>query len=300
MSRPRPSRTALKIARFMVLLDAQPRLAGVLPPGAALAAEALLTASGAVRPAHVAMMRRPGVIRFARATEVLTGRGQILWFGVRKRFVADAVEAAIAGGARQLLVVGAGFDPLAALVARANPDVTCVEIDAPATAEPKRVGLAGAGLLRDNLCPLSADLARRSLAEVLPSTWRCDLPSVVVAEGLLMYLDLAAVRRFFADIRRITAVGSRVVFTSVTADERGEPRLLLPLDRLMRVMLRLAGEPIRWGVRPDLLPAFLADQGYRLRDQPDEPELRRRYLAPLGAADEPLQPADYLTVAETV
>lgn len=65
------------------------------------------------------------------ASIALTGRGQILWFGVRKRFIADAVDAAIADGASQLLVVGAGFDPLAALVARRHPHVTCVELDAP-------------------------------------------------------------------------------------------------------------------------------------------------------------------------
>jgi len=293
-----PSRTALKIARFIVMLAAQPRLAGVLPTDAARTIEQILLASGAVRPAHVTMMRRPGVIRFARMMEALTGRGQILWFGVRKRFIADAVDAAIADGASQLLVVGAGFDPLAALVARRHPHVTCVELDTPATAEPKRRGLAGADALQVNLHPLSADLARQPLADVLPPSWRRDARTIVVAEGLLMYLDRAAVQQFFTAIRQLTGPGSRVAFTCIDADERGNPRLLIPLSPLVRPLLRLAGEPLRWGIRPAALPAFLADLGYHTLDRPGLDELRQRYLVPLGIPDEPLSPADYPVLAE--
>lgn len=298
MVSPHPSRTALKIARFMLMLDAQPRLAAVLPDEAASTIESILLASRAIGPALVRMMRHPGVLRFARITEALTGRGQLLWFGVRKRWIADTVEAAIAGGATQLLVVGAGFDPLAALVARRYPHMTCVELDMPATAEPKRAGLAGAGLLRANLHALSADLSRQPIDAVLPAAWRPDARSVFVAEGLLMYLDVAAVQVFFADVRRLAAPGSRLAFTCADADEQGNPRLLLPLDRLARLALRLAGEPIRWGIRPTALPPFLADQGMRCLDQPDLTELRRRYLNPLGLPNEPLQPADYLVLAE--
>src|SRR5688500_3712145 len=180
----RPSRTALKIARFMILIDAVPRFAGLLPPGAAATAESILRASGAVPARRIDVLRKPWLLRFYERTEALLGRGQLLWFGLRKRVLADAVDDAIADGARQLLVVGAGFDPLAANVARAHPDVLCVEIDAPATATPKAAGLRGAGLERPNLRVCAADLAREPLAQVLATTpWDTRARSVVVAEG---------------------------------------------------------------------------------------------------------------------
>jgi methyltransferase (TIGR00027 family) len=293
-----PSRTALKIARFMLLLDSVPQYAPLLPQGAATTVEALLRASGAVRHRHLDMMRKPSTYRFYRVVEGLLGRGQLLWFGVRKRWFADAVEAAIADGATQLLVVGAGFDPNAALVARRHPHVTCVEIDAPATAEPKRVGLAGAALTRDNLHVCAADLSQKPLAEALRETpWRTDARSVVVAEGLLMYLDAVSVARFFAAVRECTGPASRLACSMMDGDARNTPHVGT-LDWPLRLALKLVGEPLRWGLAPASVPTYAAEVGWRVLDQPDEPALRERLLAPIGLRDEPLLPYEHLALLE--
>jgi methyltransferase (TIGR00027 family) len=294
-----PSRTAKKIARFILLIDAVPRLVGVLPPGAAQTAERILRASGAFRTREIEMMRAAWTQRFyARAERWLGGRGQLLWFGLRKRFVADEVQAAIEAGATQLLVVGAGFDPLAALIARRHPRVTCVEIDAPATAEPKRRGLAGAGLARDNLRVCAADLAKRPLAEVLAETpWDPAARSVVVAEGLLMYLDAATVAGFLAAIRGCTGAGSRLACTSLYGDADGTPRLVT-LDGPTKWALRLAGEPLLWGALPAAVPAVAAGAGWRVRAQAEAGDLQARYLAPIGLASEPVAPYEHLALLE--
>jgi methyltransferase (TIGR00027 family) len=298
MATAKPSRTAKKIARFLLLLDAIPRFARLLPEASASTAEAILRASGALRPVELDMMRSRWGLRLYEAAEALTGRGQVLWFGLRKRWLAEAVEAAVADGATQLLVVGAGFDPLATLVAGRHPGVLCVEVDAPATAEPKRAGLRGAGLERPNLHVVAADLAARSLDDVLRETpWRADARSVVVAEGLLMYLRASEVTDFFAAVRRCAGDGSRLAFTSVGGDDEGHPRLGV-MDRPIRLALRLAGEPMRWGIPPERVRAFVEGAGYALRDQPDLAALRVRFLAPLGLRDELVSPYEHLALAE--
>ncbi|MGK4006886.1 SAM-dependent methyltransferase [Sorangium sp. So ce1036] len=301
MSHERPSRTARKIARLVILIDAVPRLAGLLPEGEAAMVEAILHGSGVVSRREIALMRSPWGRRLYRVSEALTVRGQLVWLGLRKRWVADAVSEAIAAGATQLLVVGAGLDALAALVARRHPGVTCVEIDAPATAEPKRAGLRAAGAERDSLHLCAADLSTRPLAEALRATpWRSDARSVVVAEGLLMYLDAAVVRGLLAAVRGCAGPGSRLAFSSIFADDAGRPRVggVGVLDRPMRAALRLAGEPMRWGIRPEAVRAFVEPAGYRVLEQPDLAALRRRYLAPLGLADEPVAPYEHLVLAE--
>ncbi|MDI1443063.1 SAM-dependent methyltransferase [Polyangium sp. 6x1] len=298
MSHERTSLTAKKIARFLLLIDSVPRFAGLLPADAATTAEAILRASGAIPRRDIDMMRAPWTQRFYEMAEVLTARGQLLWFGLRKRWMADAVEEAIAAGATQLLVVGAGFDPLATMVARRHPEVTCVEVDAPATAGPKRAGVLGAGLERTNLHLCAADLSKRSLGEVLRETpWRSDARSVVVAEGLLMYLDAKDVKAFFRTVHAHTGKGSRVAFSYLNGDDAGRPRLGT-LDWLIRTSLRLAGERMRWGIRPERLPGFVEEAGFSLVEHVDMEAMRKKYLAPIGLPEEPLAPYEYLALVE--
>jgi methyltransferase (TIGR00027 family) len=292
------SRTATKIARFMLLLDAVPRLRGILPADAASSVEKILRASGAVRPHQIDIMRRPLTLRLVPLIERLTGRGQVLWFGLRKRWIAETVEEAIRDGAQQVLVVGAGFDPLALMIARRHPQVLCVEIDAPATATPKAAGVRGAGFAPKNHLVCAADLSRSSLTGVLDTTpWRTDVRSIVVAEGLLMYLQPTDVAGFFRAVQASTGAGTRIAFTSVDADDQGQPRVGV-LDRPIRFLLRLAGEAMHWGLRPRDVPGFLASLNYQVLEQPPLETLRKRYLEPLGLSDEPVAPYEHLILAE--
>jgi len=297
----RPSRTALKVARFMLLLDTVPRMRAVLPAGAATTAEAILSSSGAVPQRHVDMMRSQRTVRAYAALERVLGEGQLLWFGVRKRWMHYVSTAAIADGVSQVLVVGAGFDPLAALLAGQHPDTFFLEIDAPATAEPKRAGVQAAGLARPNHQVMSADLAVDPLPEVLGTTrWRTHARSLVLAEGLLMYLHPADVERFFTAVRGTTGPGSRIAFTSVDADEQGRPRVGFStgkLNRFIQLALRLAGEPMHFGMPPSQVPAFLAPLGYTPLEQPTADDLRARFLDPHGLHSEPLAPYEHLVLA---
>ena len=296
MTRERPSRTALKIARFMVLLDAVPRLRGVLPEGQAELTGSILRASEAVSPRLVDMMRRPATIRIYELMEAVTGRGQLLWFGLRKRWFAERVEAEIEAGARQLLVLGAGFDPLAAWIAERHPDVHCVEIDAPATAEPKRHALQALRRPGANHEVCAADLATHSLADALQSTsWRHDARSVVVAEGLLMYLTRADVERLLTEVTASVGAHSRLACSCVDAHANGAPNIG-KLDKMIRFSLRLVGEPMQWGIRPPDVPAFFAANGHRVLEQPTVDDLRSRYLVPMGLADDPVTPYEHLVL----
>ena len=70
--------------------------------------------------------RHIGVVEF------MLARGAPQHFVLRKQAIARQVEASIAGGAKQLVVIGAGFDALALGSAKRHAGVTCFEIDMPA------------------------------------------------------------------------------------------------------------------------------------------------------------------------
>ena len=111
-----------------------------------------------------------------------------------------------------------------------------------------------------------------------------------------MYLKPAEVQGFFNAALALTGTGSRIAFSSVGADPHGNPRLGV-LDGPIRFALRLAGEPMHWGIRPADVPTFLGHLGFRSLEQPTPGSLRDRYLAPLGLPDEPLRPYEHLVLA---
>ncbi|HZH04154.1 MAG TPA: class I SAM-dependent methyltransferase [Myxococcaceae bacterium] len=286
----------------MILMDSVPRLAPLLPADSARTVEVILRESGVVPSRSIQMMRRPSAAWLYRTAEAFLGRGQLLWFGLRKRWFAELVEESIASGARQLLVLGSGFDPLALITARKHPAVLCVEIDASPTAGPKRYGIDRAGLAVPNHFVSASDLSLTPLEEVLSSTpWSAEVPSVVIAEGLLMYLRREHVIDLLGKIRRSCGRGSRFAFTALDVDDAGRPRLVFSgklLGRVIRAAVRSVGEDMHWGTAPRALPAFLDAAGFRVLDQPDLPGLRRRLLAPIGLQEEPIAPYEHLCLAE--
>ena len=147
--------------------------------------------------------------------------GQLVGVALRKRFIEDEVREAIAAGAGQVLVVGAGFDTLGLRLAPELPDVTFVEVDHPATHGVKRNAVEAVGEVPSNLHLVAADLRQEALGKVLDvtETWSSDASSVVVAEGLLMYLAEIEVVALFDEIRRATGPDSRVVLTYGPAQE---------------------------------------------------------------------------------
>jgi methyltransferase (TIGR00027 family) len=295
--RNKPSRTAVKIGHAVVFEAYDETIASILPAGLAEMTERLLFAVNALKPWHMKMVRAAWYRRFVRGLEKRTVNGQFLHAAIRKCFMDAETRDAIAAGARQVLVVGAGLDTLALRLAPEFPDVTFVEIDHPATQGLKRKAVEKIGGAAGNLRFLGVDLAKKSLREALAGldAWQQDATSVVVAEGLLMYLREAAVRAFFDGVRESSGPGSRVAFSHMRLDKKGRPFLGEKMAEYSRWGLRLIGEPILWGV--DKPARFLESLGYALGEPPERYDLRQRFLLPNGV-DRQLGGIEFVAVAE--
>lgn len=276
----RVSQTALKISRMMIFFGSQPGYRELIPPGLVEANRRLLEGAGLLRQWHLRVYQTRTFRGLLRVTDRLVGGGAMVHFPLRKRFVEDQVREAIDdAGAQQLLIIGAGLDTLAIRLAAEKPDLLAVEIDHPATGGAKARGIHESGMGSDNLVLVPIDLAEHPLAEALQQTpWR-PIGSAVVAEGLLMYLPVEAVRGLFTALHEATGPKSRVVFTWLPEAD-GE----MKLDRLTRSSIAAVGEPVLFSMAPDALEAFLADLGWRLLPPVD---LRDRYLSdgPLAGAE---------------
>ena len=117
----RPSYTAIKISKGILILAQDPSAKDLLPKGAAQWTERLLIAAGIVKRWELSMMRQVWFRNFAAFIERHTMPGQSVYLALRKRFFDDEVRDAIGSGATQVLAIGAGFDTLCARLAGEHP-----------------------------------------------------------------------------------------------------------------------------------------------------------------------------------
>jgi methyltransferase (TIGR00027 family) len=232
-----------------------------LPPGIVQATETLLVASGVAGARTVRWARSQRAVSVYEAFDWMLP-GQFEAFAHRKTFCERQVRAGIGGGATQVLVLGAGYDTLGWRLAAEFSGVNFFEIDHPATARLKTRGIQAMGP-RDNLCLIAEDLGERKLVEVLKSheSWDQSVPTIIVAEGLVMYLPPEAVRDLFCQCAEIVGVGSRVAFSYIPTGVDGRP----DAGRWTGLMLwlqQLIGEPWLWSIRPESLSPFLEETGW--------------------------------------
>jgi methyltransferase (TIGR00027 family) len=261
MKQGRISQTALKVALGLITLSIKDDWAKRLPPGLVEISERLLLASGSpgYGPGLMRASRKPWMLRVYEIQDRLIP-GQFEAFGHRKIFTQQQVETAIEEGARQVLVLGAGFDTLCLRLAPQHPDVGFFEVDHPATSAAKAAGLALEGQ-PENMIQIAADLGERDLSKVLPENdrWDASQPSVILAEGLLQYLKDKEVRGLLAEAAACSALGSRMVFTHMIPDKR----------KIIPMILRLIGEPFQSAVSSEDLPEYIEGTGWTIISEVD-------------------------------
>ena len=257
MKQGRISQTALKVALSLVTLSVKDDWAQRLPAGMVEVIERLLVASGSpgYGPRLMRMSKRPWMIRVYDIQDHVLGVGLFEGFGHRKIFVQQQVEAAIEHGARQVLVVGAGFDTLCLRLAPQHLHVQFFEVDHPATSAAKAKGIALEGQ-PTNMIQIAADLGERPLSKVLSEEgrWETSLASVLVAEGLFQYLTDEEVRGLLVGAAACTSPGSRFVLTHAIPG----------YGRILSIMTGLIGEPWKSAVESENLPEYVEGTGWTM------------------------------------
>ncbi len=125
----------------------------------------------------------------------------------RTGFFDRQVLAAIEQGTGQVVVLGAGYDDRP-LRFRA-PGVRYFEVDHPGTQADKRGRLERMGADLGGVSLVPADFGRDDVAVALERHGhRPDVPTLVLAEGLLVYLDVEPMVALLSGVRRRAAPGS--------------------------------------------------------------------------------------------
>jgi methyltransferase (TIGR00027 family) len=265
----RASSTALLIAASIVLQDEQGIAEGILPAETIrLSRHALHAAGWPWRQVGMAVRFRFVRAAFA-ALERHTLPGIQAHYLLRKKRMAVWAEQALSDGFRQILILGAGFDGLAPGLAQRDPGVLAIEWDHPATQAFKREALRSAQVEPENLRLQGIDIARDdAIAALAASGLRRDVPTLIVAEGLLMYLPRERCEQLLDSFRDWFAGTLRIAFSYMEPDAQGEPGFAHAKPSVSRWLQR-RGEPFLWACARTSLIEKLMNEGMRVIDSDD-------------------------------
>lgn len=278
MKEDRPSATAQIVALNVAFVAAHPDFGRLVDPETrALNAELL----GFSRRARF-WLKISGRSWFHRAFPIYEScvvPGMALHQVLRKLWLEEAVERSLKDGVRQVVILGGGFDTLAARLARRHPSVGFLETDHPATQAVKRRALERAGYLGANLALASLDFNRLPLQGALQALpgYSPEAPTLVLCEGVLMYLDPAAVDRLFTGLAALPCPSLRFAFTYMEPGPDGRIAFA-GSSPLVSAWLRWRRESFTWGLSRTGLEAFLSSRGFHLDRAEDEAGLRDRYV----------------------
>jgi len=153
--------------------------------------------------------------------------------GLRTMAIDVAVRDAIAAGAKQLVILGAGYDGRAWRMRELN-GVKVFEVDHPATQSDKRARVAGLPGSVGDVHFVSIDFERESLDAVLDHAGHDrSTPTCWIWEGVVMYLTREAMLATLKAVAGRSAPGSTLIVNYHTIHRRFFARLLF----------RLIGEP---------------------------------------------------------
>src|SRR5213596_2651972 len=133
MEREQASRTALLIAASLVLLHHDPKRSRLVSKTAVDLCAHVLEGHSSQTRLFLRIVQQPWFRPIAKLVERITIPGILLYYALRKKCIAGLVRSAIINGATQVVIIGAGFDPLSFELHQDFPRVQLWEIDHPAT-----------------------------------------------------------------------------------------------------------------------------------------------------------------------
>lgn len=201
----------------------------------------------------------------------------------RTRLIDDTIVELVAGGVRDIVVLGAGFDSRPWRLPELR-GARIVEVDRAGTQAVKAAAVRAAGVDTGRVGFLPVDFETDDLATALRAGGVGERRTLFVWEGVTNYLTAAAVDRTLAVLRRVGGPDGMLVFTYVHAGVIDGTATFPEAERWLRGVARV-GEPWTFGLDPDRLGAFLAARGYELIWEQSTAAAGDRYFRPRGRAD---------------
>lgn len=207
------------------------------------------------------------------------GPGVLGFLVARERYIDERLAAAISGGVRQVVILGAGYDARAYRFQDLLRGVQVFEVDHPATLARKVARLkAILGQLPAGVQYVSVEFNSQSLEERLPACgYDPSAKTLFIWQGVTYYLTEAAIDSTLAFVRHHSGSGSSIVFDYIDRsilERTGRHGEVANLRRYRG----LTGEGMSFGIPDGTIGTFLSQRGLVRVELVGSEDLRRLYF----------------------
>jgi methyltransferase (TIGR00027 family) len=186
----------------------------------------------------------------------MTIPGILLHYALRKKCISGLVRSVLANGVAQVVMLGAGFDPLSSELQREFPTALFWEIDHPATQRHKVRACSEIGIERVHFVAVDLSAAGLDREALISSGFDPAKLTFWIAEGLLMYFPAEIASSLIRTLSSLSAPGSQLAFTFMEKQRNGHIRFDSQ-TKLVDSWLRRRGEPFLWGTTRSELAEFI-------------------------------------------
>jgi len=286
------SGTALLIAASLVLLHRDPKYSSLISSTSADLCARILEENSAQTRLFLKIVRQGWFRPIAKLIERVTIPGILLHYALRKKCIATVARSALTNGATQVVVVGAGFDPLSLELQLGFPVAEFWEIDHPATQRQKVRALSTIGAERLHFVAVDLSTTGLDREVLIKSSFAPTQRTFWIAEGLLMYLRPEKVSSLMRTLSSLSTPGSQVAFTFMEKGSDGRIRFDSQ-SKLVDWWLHRRGEPFVCGTtRSDLVELVRPWRVVRFFDHDDLRQIKS------VLADEPIARGEVICLAE--
>ena len=187
------------------------------------------------------------------------------WYIVlREKHGDEAIEAAIASGCKQLILLGSGYDTrFFRLPSIKKNSISTFEIDLPKTIEDKRESLIRKlGAIPQGLSLIPLDFNQENLSSLPSYGFDNTIHTAYIWQGVSYYLPKESVSNFLDFIQSQMASGSVFVFDCcsplMTFKNDQVPGIAYQIEKLNEI-----GEPFQFGMYRDEMEVWLREKGFQ-------------------------------------
>jgi len=202
------------------------------------------------------IVRQPWFRPIAKLVERITIPGILLHYALRKKCINALVHSALANRIAQVVILGAGFDPLSSELQREFPTALFWEIDHPATQRYKVRACSEIGIERVHFVAIDLSAVALDTEALIGSGFDPAKRTFWIAEGLLMYFPADIVSSLITTLSSLSAPESQLAFTFMEKQPDGHIRFDSQ-TKLVTWWLRNRSEPFLWGTTRSELADFI-------------------------------------------